>query len=199
MKLILASASPRRAEILRTLRIPFEVRPADIEEIPRRGESPADHAVRLAESKALDVARSWPNEWVLGGDTVVTIDRAILGKPGTREEAVGMLMRLQGRTHYVVSALALARAAQSSHTPVENETSEAMECVSETGVTAVTFRSFDETTARAYANAEHVLDKAGGYAIQDLGSVLVETIEGDYSCVVGLPVPVLARSTAPPA
>ena len=179
--MILASASPRRAEILKMLGISFEVHAADIEEVALDGESPRELAVRLSREKALAVADLYPSRCVLGGDTLVTLDGAILGKPADQREAVEMLMCLQGRTHQVISALTLVPPAAASQG----------ELFSGAQVTAVTFRSFGESTAVAYAETGEADDKAGAYGIQGKGATLVERIEGDYTGIVGLPVPLL--------
>jgi septum formation protein len=192
-RLVLASASPRRAVILASLHIPFDIDPAHIDETVTPGEDPVDHALRLSKLKAEAVATRRPTEWVLGGDTVVVIDGAILGKPRDRDQAVDMLLSLQGRTHEVVSALTLIvppGAEKVSHdaagTPPDPTHSGAT-------VTAVTFRPFSAESAEAYADTGEPLDKAGAYGIQERGAALVERIEGDYSAVVGLPVPLLLR------
>jgi septum formation protein len=186
--LVLASASPRRAAILESLRIPFEVDPALVDETALPGEDPREHALRLSKLKAEAVATRRPSDWVLGGDTVVAIDGMILGKPRDRDHAVDMLLRLQGRTHDVVSALTLIP-------PLDFEGGTALSDPgrSEAIVTAVTFRSFNPETAEAYADTGEPLDKAGAYGIQEMGAALVERIEGDYTAVVGLPVPLLLR------
>jgi len=184
VRLVLASASPRRAEILRTLGLPFEVSAPDVDEAVVPGETPRAHAERLARAKALAVARSNPSAWVLGGDTVVTVDGDILGKPGDAEAAIQMLLRLQGRTHEVVSGLALCLPAVDGDRAVPNP-------LSGVEVTAVTLRAFDRSFAQEYVATGEPLDKAGAYGIQGKGAALVRRIEGDYTGVVGLPVPLL--------
>ncbi len=182
--MILASASPRRAAILEGLGISFDVHPSRIHESIVEGESPEEHALRLSIQKALAVANLHPGKWVLGGDTLVTIDGEILGKPRNSEHAVEMLLSLQGRTHQVVSALALV---------VPGVRPPDLEVLSDVQVTAVTFRSFGEEMALPYAKTGEPQDKAGAYGIQGGGAALVERIEGDYTGVVGLPVPLLLR------
>jgi septum formation protein len=195
-KLALASASPRRAAILASLHIPFEVDPAYVDETALPGEDPREHALRLSQLKAEAVAVRRPTEWVLGGDTVVVIDGMILGKPRDRDHAVDMLLRLQGKTHEVVSALTLI-APPASVAPA-HEPAEAPPDSTHSGatVTTVTFRAFSSEVAEAYADTGEPLDKAGAYAIQGMGAALVERVEGDYSAVVGLPVPLLLRLMA---
>lgn len=182
--LILASASPRRAAILESLGIPFEARPADVEEVVLSGESPVEHALRLSRMKADAVAAEFPTSWVLGGDTVVTIDGQILGKPSDRADAERMLLHLQGRTHEVISALTLV---------IPEGDAAGRSVLSDAEVTAVTFRPFGLDIAQAYAETDEPFDKAGGYGIQERGAALVERVDGDYSAVVGLPVPLLMR------
>jgi septum formation protein len=190
--LVLASASPRRTEILRTLGLDHEVHPARVDEVLLEGEGPRGHAERLAREKAEAVASKRPDAWVLAGDTVVTLEGVVLGKPRDREDAVEMLLRLAGREHDVVSGLALARPRTGS-ADASPESQDEGRILSGVQVTRVRFRSFDAATARAYADTDEPLDKAGAYAIQGRGAVLVEGIMGDYSGVVGLPVPLLVR------
>lgn len=177
--LVLASASPRRADILETLGIPAEAHPARVDESVLPGEGPEQHAERLARAKAAAVAGLLPGRWVLAGDTVVVLDDRILGKPRDEAQAVEMLLLLQGRSHRVVSALALVGPGGRVFSGVQS--------------TEVRFRTFDRGFAEAYAATGEPLDKAGAYGIQGRGAVLVEGVEGDYSGVVGLPVPLLVR------
>jgi len=183
--IVLASASPRRSEILSTLGIPHRVSPADVDETPFPAEDPVAHVERLARAKAEAAAVLHPREWILAGDTVVAVDGEVLGKPVDRAEAVTMLLRLQGRGHQVASGLALVL-------PSEGRDG-AHRILGGVEITQVRFRSFGPATAEAYAATGEPLDKAGAYGIQGLGSILVEGIQGDYSNVVGLPVPLLVR------
>lgn len=173
--LILASASPRRAELLRRLGLSFDVVPSRVPEVLLAGEAPESHAERLSEEKATAVALHRPDALVLAGDTVVVLDEEVLGKPQDADEAVAMLTSLAGRTHQVVSGLALSF-------PRGHQTSGHL-------ATMVTFRSFDEAFARRYVATGEPMDKAGAYGIQGLGSALVEEIRGDYHTVMGLPIP----------
>lgn len=179
---VLASASPRRSEILTVLGVAHEVVPARVREAIHPGESPEALVERLAREKAAAVARARPDAWVLAGDTVVTLDGRILGKPADPTAAVEMLLTLAGREHRVVSGLALA---QSEDTLISGAQS-----------TRVRFRAFDEAIARAYVDTGEPMGKAGAYAVQGRGAALVEEIAGDYWCVVGLPVPLLLRLLA---
>lgn len=172
-RLLLASASPRRADLLRRMGLEVEVRPADVDERYLPGESPAAHVERLARAKAEAVAREAPGALVVGGDTVVVHEGEVLGKPSDDEAAVRMLMSLAGRTHVVLSGIALA-APDGTRSRV--------------GRADVRFRSFDAGFARAYVATGEPHDKAGAYGIQGLGAALVEEIHGDYYTVVGFPV-----------
>ena len=164
------------------LGIPFEVDPADIPEEVLPGESATAHTRRLAEEKARVVAARRPDRLVLAGDTVVVRDGGILGKPRDAGHAVSMLLSLAGRPHEVTSALALAEPGGRLHAGVSR--------------TRVWLRSFGAGEARAYVATGEPMDKAGAYAIQGAGAVLVEALEGDYFTVVGLPVPLLVRLLA---
>jgi len=184
MELILASGSPRRSEILGTLGFSVVVDPPEVDEKSLPDESPEVYTERLAREKALSVARRHPSSWVLAGDTVVVDRGAVLGKPVDESDAVSMLLRLQGRSHRVFSSLALVQPASGG---------DERRVRSGVSVTDVTFRSFDREVAEAYARTGEPLDKAGAYGIQGMGGALVEGIRGDYSGVVGLPVPLLIR------
>jgi len=167
--LILASASPRRRQLLEMLGIEVDVRPSHVPEVPRPGEAPRDYALRLAQEKANAV----PGDLVLAADTIVVLDGALLEKPADEEDAVRMLLRLQGRTHQVITAVAL-RAGVTVFEAVD--------------VTSVTFRPAREGMLRAYVRTGEPMDKAGAYGIQGYGAALVEGIDGDFFGVMGLPV-----------
>lgn len=172
--LVLASRSPRRLQLLSQLGLIFEVIPAELDETLRPGEEPGAHAERLAREKALSVAGRRPEAFVIGADTVVVIDDDVLGKPHDFDDAVRMLLRLQGREHTVASGIAVAYDGGRVISAVER--------------VRVRFRAFDEAFARAYVGTGEPLDKAGAYGIQGFGAALVEGIEGDYFAVMGLPV-----------
>lgn len=167
--LILASASPRRRELLARLRVAFRVRPAGIDETPRAGERPEALASRLAVSKARATGSDGP---ILAADTVVAVDDEALGKPRDPDAAAAMLGRLSGREHRVVTVLVLRRGS-------------AVDAV--TVVTRVWFRPLGEAERRAYAALPEVRDAAGGYAIQKGAAAFVTRLVGSYSGVVGLP------------
>jgi septum formation protein len=168
--LVLASASPRRRELLRLAGIPCTVRPGDVDESPLAGESPGDHVRRLAEAKARAVRR--PGETVLGADTVVVIDGLILGKPRDAADASRMLRLLSGRAHDVITGVCLLR-------------DETCQNLSET--TKVRFSKLTGSEIDLYVAAGEPLDKAGAYGIQGAASKFIERIEGCYFNVVGLP------------
>ena len=172
-RLILASQSPRRAELLSRLGLEFEIRPAEIDESYLGHEMPADHAERLAREKAIAIARAEPEALVIGSDTIVIIDDDVLGKPRDPAEAVRMLRRLADREHQVYTAVAVA---------YRGRTESALEAV------RVRFRPLDDRECEEYVATGEPLDKAGAYGIQGFGSALVESIEGDYFAVMGLPV-----------
>lgn len=167
--LILASASPRRRQLLEMLGMTVDVRPSHVPELRKPGEAPRDYALRLAHDKASAV----PGDLVLAADTIVVLDDELLEKPVDADDAVRMLLRLQGRTHQVVTAVAL-RAGVTVFEAID--------------VTSVTFRPAREGMLRAYVGTGEPLDKAGAYGIQGYGAALVEGIDGDFFGVMGLPV-----------
>lgn len=167
----LASQSPRRRELLAQLGVRFEVLRVDVPEQRQVGESPEDYVLRLAHSKSRAGAALAP-EPVLGADTIVVLGADVLEKPQDEDHAVSMLTRLGGRTHTVMTAVALT---QGNH-------NELCSCH-----TLVKFRSISEDEARAYWLTGEPRDKAGGYGIQGFGAVFVQEIQGSYSNVVGLP------------
>jgi septum formation protein len=182
--LVLASASPRRQELLRNAGIPFTVQPADVDETPLAGESARDCAERLARTKALAVWSMRSQDTVLGADTIVVIDDVILGKPRDAGDAVRMLRLLAGRTHRVITGVCVIGAVVSGQGSVASEA--ATKTASET--TLVTVNALSEGEIREYVATGEPMDKAGAYAIQGMASRWIPRIEGDYSNVVGLPV-----------
>lgn len=173
-RLILASSSPRRYELLKQLGLDFEVIPSEVEEDPLPGESPRDHVIRLAEAKALDVGKRFPGTWVIGADTIVYVDGILLGKPKTREEASKMLQLLSGKEHRVLTGISVR------HLNRGKGESEAVE-------TAVKVKSLTTDEMNWYISTGEPFDKAGGYGIQGIGSFMIESIKGSYTNVVGLP------------
>jgi septum formation protein len=172
-RLILASGSPRRRQLLRLLGVAFDTIPADVDESPEVDEDPAAFAVRAARDKAIEVSDRQPGHPVLGADTVVEVDRKILGKPSSKADAESMLRSLSGRSHLVHTAVALV-AGGSIHQLVD--TSE------------VRFVDLTEEIITWYVATEEPLDKAGAYAIQGLGGLLVAGVSGSPHTVVGLPI-----------
>jgi len=194
--IVLASASPRRQELLRNAVIPFTVQPADINETPFAGESPRDCAERLAREKAVAVFRSRPQDYVLGADTIVVVDDAILGKPRDAADAGRMLRILSGRTHAVITGVCLVgKKVVSGERPVGTNAARIedpeLRIASETTLVTMSVLSADEI--RDYVATGEPMDKAGAYAIQGIASRWIRRIEGDYSNVVGLPVALVYR------
>ena len=177
--LILASASPRRQELLREAGIKFEVRPAHIHEERRPGEAPLAYGLRLAEEKARAVAQRFPGRYVLGADTIVVADEHVLEKPVDYADATRMLRMLSGREHQVTTAVSLVRPSGYSDTRA---------CV-----TRVFFRVLTEEEIQRYVASNEPMDKAGAYGIQGGAAVFADRIEGEYSNVVGLPVPLVTE------
>jgi septum formation protein len=179
--LVLASGSPRRQELLRNAGIPFMVHPADIDETPFAGEFPRECAKRLAREKALTVHRHRPQDYVLGADTVVVVNDAMLSKPRDPDDAARMLRLLSGRTHQVTTGVCLITPAGYGQLAVVEE-----DVFSET--TVVTMRELSEEEINAYVTTGDSMDKAGAYGIQGIASRWIPRIEGDYNNVMGLPV-----------
>jgi septum formation protein len=175
--LVLASQSPRRAEILRQAGIPFTVRVAAIDETPCDGERPEDYVQRLAAEKALAVVCE-PGETVLGADTTVVIGGVMLGKPESAEDVRRMLRLLSGRRHEVLTGIAIRRG---------------REVARDWASTSVWFSTMAAAEIEEYVASGEPMDKAGAYAIQGLASKFIERIEGCYFNVVGLPVSLVYR------
>jgi len=171
--LCLASASPRRRELLAQIRVSHEIEPAEVDEERLPGELPRDYVLRLAREKALKVrSRRPPGQPVLAADTAVVLEQSVFGKPRDRGDALAMLAQLGGRTHEVLTAVALA---------AEGRVATAL------SVSAVRLRVLTQTERAAYWDSGEPRDKAGAYAIQGLGAVFVESLTGSYSGVMGLP------------
>lgn len=176
-KLILASASPRRQELLREAGIDFAVHPAHIPEVRNPQEGPSDYAARLAQEKASKIAEQFPRAWVLGADTIVVVDGQVLEKPQDDADAARMLRMLSGRTHQVTTAVSLI-------TPEKRIDTRAC-------TTQVFFRQLEEKEIQEYIAGREPMDKAGAYAIQGGAARWVTRLDGDYSNVVGLPLPLV--------
>lgn len=169
--LILASESPRRAELLHQVGIAFEIAPSAVDETVWPHEQPTEYVRRISVAKATAVRARHPQARVLGSDTAVVVGSRILGKPTGREEAVEMLLALAGRTHEVLTGVAVI--GPQTHYRLSRS--------------RVTFCAITPAQARAYWDTGEPADKAGGYAIQGLGAAFVERIDGSYSGIMGLP------------
>jgi septum formation protein len=197
--LVLASASPRRQDLLRNAGISFAVQPADVNETPLKGEAPRECAERLAREKALAVWRNRQHDAVLGADTIVVVDETIMGKPVDAEDAARMLRMLSGREHRVITGVCLIKPVPSTPYPVPSRTSstpdenrnENLRVGAET--TLVTMSEISDKEILDYVATGEPMDKAGAYAIQGIASRWIPRIEGDYSNVVGLPVALVYR------
>lgn len=181
-RLVLASGSPRRRDLLASLDLEFSVRPVDIDETPRGAEDAEAYVRRLAEEKA--AATGSPGELILAADTIVALDGRLLGKPEGEDEAREMLRELAGRTHTVKTALALREVdgrEEGSRWAVHVESTE------------VRMSRLDESSIAWYLGTGEPLDKAGSYGAQGRGALFVEEIQGNYHNVIGLPLPALPR------
>lgn len=172
--MILASGSPRRKQYLQDMGLEFQVVAAEIEEERLRKELPGDFVCRMAREKSIAVSKLYRDAWVVSGDTIVCLGEKILGKPQSQEDAVSILMQLSGREHTVMTGFCV------SHHGRQIQIIEAV-------TTRVVFADFSEEVARGYVATGEPLDKAGAYGIQGKGAVLVKSIEGSYTNVVGLP------------
>jgi septum formation protein len=179
-KIILASASPRRADLLRAIGLEFEIVPSQVQERPHADEAPADYITRLARAKAISIARRREQGLVIGADTIVVLDGKILEKPADEDEAGRMLRSLSGRWHAVMTGVALYDVATRQE-------------VADYDKTLVRFGQMSEQEIKWYVKSGEPMDKAGGYGIQGLASLFIEEIAGNYFNVVGLPLPLVYR------
>ena len=180
-RVVLASSSPRRRELLTLIGIAHSVSPADIDETPFAGEQPRPHAERLARGKASVVAEREPNAVIIAADTIVVLEGDILGKPRDEAEAASMLRRLSARQHLVLTAVAVARDGV---------------VVSDVEAVDVTFRELSEADITRYVATREPMDKAGAYGIQGFGATIVTRIDGDYFAVMGLALGRMVRQLA---
>ena len=180
-RVILASSSPRRRELLTLIGIAHTVCPADIDETPLAGEEPRPHAERLAREKARVAAEREPDAVVIAADTIVVVDGDILGKPRDEAEAAAMLRRLSARRHLVLTAVAVARDGL---------------VVSDVEAVDVTFRALTDADVTRYIATREPMDKAGAYGIQGFGATIVSRIDGDYFAVMGLALGLMVRLMA---
>lgn len=178
MKIILASGSPRRRELLTSIGLKFEIYRPDVDETRISGEEPAEYCRRLAGLKAEAGAKEFPDSLIIAADTIVFVDGRILGKPSGREDALRMLRLLSGREHEVVTGLAVWNSGILTVKDVH---------------TLVKFRELEESEILGYYETGECDDKAGAYAVQGKGALLIEGIQGDYYNVVGLPLCTLGK------
>jgi septum formation protein len=172
--LILASASPRRKELLQSMGLKFKIIHPRVNENYLAGESPRQHVKRLSSDKATVIANKYPETWVLGADTIVVIDGLILGKPKNKKQALGMLRKLSGREHKVFTRFTIADAASRVYqTKVIQST--------------VLFKKISPKEMKWYVSCDEPYDKAGGYAVQGKGACFIQSIRGSYTNVIGLP------------
>jgi septum formation protein len=174
-RVILASKSPRRYELLKQVGLDSDAIPSSVEEVFIQGEPPEEHVLRLAEAKALDVGNRHPDRWVIAADTIVYVDHSVLGKPKDREEAKKMLRRLSGKEHRVLTGFSV------HHLEKRKADREAVQ-------TAVKVKKLTQSEMDWYIQTGEPYDKAGGYAVQGIGSFMIESIKGSYTNVVGLPI-----------
>ncbi|HNR13126.1 MAG TPA: Maf family protein [Thermodesulfobacteriota bacterium] len=172
--IILASASPRRQQLLSILRLHFEVIPADVDETPLPGETPREHVARLSRAKAMVVAAKEQDRWIIAADTIVFLDGEILGKPVDAGESCRMLRKLSGREHTVMTGVFIVHPSkeQSFGTVVES---------------FVKIKELSDAEISGYIATGEPFDKAGAYAIQGIGMFMVEKVRGSYTNVIGLP------------
>jgi septum formation protein len=171
---ILASLSPRREELLRSVGLKFKIIPAHVNEEYLDGESPREHVRRLSHNKAMAIAQKNPDAWVLGADTIVVIDGLILGKPKNKKQAREMLTRLSDRQHNVFTGFTLAQGTTKVYKTKVIQS-------------AVLFKKISPEEMEWYINCDEPYDKAGGYAVQGKGAYFIKSIRGSYTNVIGLP------------
>lgn len=175
MKIVLASGSPRRKEILENMNLKFDIIKSEIEETTVENESPEKLVKRLSYEKAHDVATRNSDSIVIGADTVVVLDNNVLGKPKDREEAFDMLKKMSGREHDVITGISILCLDSKKE-------------ISDFCVSKVKFKNLSDEDIYSYINTGECMDKAGAYGIQGLGGLLVEYIKGDYFNIVGFPI-----------
>ena len=175
MNIILASASPRRKEILENASVKFEVMASSIEELTLDGESPCQMVMRLAFEKGMDIASRQKSDLIISADTIVVIDNTVLGKPKNEIEARKMITSLSGRTHQVITGISLIN--------LDNNKK-----IIDYVISNVKFKNLSEEDINDYIRTKESLDKAGAYGIQGYGALLVDEIQGDYFNIVGLPI-----------
>lgn len=175
MNIILASASPRRKEILENINVKFDIVKSDIDEVILEDELPPQVVMRLAFEKSMDIAKSNQESLVIGADTIVVFNNTILGKPKDKEDARNTIKLLSGNTHEVITGISLINLSENKK-------------IIDYVVSKVKFKDLSEDDINDYINTGESLDKAGAYGIQGYGSLLIEEIQGDYFNIVGLPI-----------
>lgn len=175
MNIILASASPRRKEILENINVKFDIVKSDIDEVILEDELPPQVVMRLAFEKSMDVAKSNKESLVIGADTIVVFNNKVLGKPKDKEDARNTIRLLSGNTHEVITGISLINLSANKK-------------IIDYVVSRVKFKDLSEDDINDYINTGESLDKAGAYGIQGYGSLLIEEIQGDYFNIVGLPI-----------
>lgn len=178
--IVLASASPRRKELLGMLGFSFDIVTSDVEETSVQAQTPQQYVRDVALLKARDVAKKCVGKTIIGADTIVVYEQALLHKPTSREEAIAHLQKLVNNRHHVMTAVAIIEANGTETTFVEE--------------TTVRFKDVSQALLEAYVDSGDPFDKAGGYGIQTSGALLVDRIEGDYNNVVGLPLATLTQT-----
>jgi len=175
MNIILASASPRRKEILENTNVKFKIMASDIEELTLEGESPCQMVMRLAFEKGMDIASKQKSDLIISADTIVVLDNKVLGKPKDEVEAKHMIESLSGKTHQVITGISLIN--------LENNKK-----IIDYVISNVKFKNLSKEDINDYIRTNESLDKAGAYGIQGYGALLVDEIQGDYFNIVGLPI-----------
>lgn len=175
MKIILASASPRRKQILENTKLKFSIEKSNINEVFFENETPQNMVMRLAYEKAFDIAKYNQDKLIIGADTIVVLDDRVLGKPKDEQEAYDMIKNLSNKTHKVITGISLINLSLNK-------------IVKDYVVSYVTFKNLSEDSIKDYISTKESLDKAGAYGIQGYGALLVDHIEGDYFNIVGLPI-----------
>ena len=175
MNIILASASPRRKEILENANVKFKIMASSIDELTLENESPCQMVMRLAFEKGIDIASSQKSDLVISADTIVVLDNTVLGKPKDEIEARQMISNLSGKTHQVITGISLIHLANNKK-------------IIDYVISNVKFKNLSEDDINDYIRTKESLDKAGAYGIQGYGALLVEEIQGDYFNIVGLPI-----------
>ena len=178
-KIILASKSPRRQELLKKIGINIEIHPSNIDEKRISIKNPVEYVKELARLKAENIGSLYPGSWIIGADTIVVIHDQIIGKPRSKADSISILKKLNNHEHFVYTAFCICKQDSNSYT---------IKSVIKSVKTKVYFKNLTDSEIEWYANTKEPFDKAGGYGIQGIGSFIVKKISGSYTNVVGLPV-----------